>query len=88
MNWTPIVVMVILGGGFLICGTFDFTETTCKVVMIIRLHAMYLGSTKILVFLVVSLLVIAIATGVLVAKVWSYSRSGKFCMKDLNTPDS
>jgi hypothetical protein len=88
MNWTPVVAVVILGGGFLICGTFDFTETTCKVVMIIRLHAMYLGSTKILVFLGVSLLVITIATGILVAKVWSYSRSGKFCMKDSSAPGS
>lgn len=50
------------------------------IVMIIRLHAMYLGSRKILVFLIVSLLLTTIATAVLLAKVWSYTQSQEFVL--------
>ncbi|KAG2340620.1 hypothetical protein BDR05DRAFT_535075 [Suillus weaverae] len=63
INWTPVVVTVILGG-----------------VMIIRLHAMYLGSRKILIFLVVILLTLAIITGVLLAIVQGYTRSEEFVL--------
>jgi hypothetical protein len=88
MIWTPVVAVVILGGEFLICNSFDLNEATFTVVMIIRIHAMYLGSKKILVFLVVSLLLTAIATGVLLAKVQSDTQSGKCCMKESSAPSS
>jgi hypothetical protein len=88
MVWTPVVAVVILGGEILICNSFGLIETTYTVVMIVRLHAMYLGSRKILVFLIVSLLLTMIATGVLLAKVQSYTQSGKCCMKESSAPSS
>ncbi|KAG1781270.1 hypothetical protein EV702DRAFT_1042394 [Suillus placidus] len=63
INWTPVVVTVILGG-----------------VMILRLHAMYLGSRKILIFLVIILLTLTITTGVLLAIVQGYTRSEEFVL--------
>ncbi|KAG2340614.1 hypothetical protein BDR05DRAFT_534884 [Suillus weaverae] len=66
INWTPVVVIVILGG-----------------VMIIRLHAMYLGSRKILIFLVVILLTLAITTGVLVAIVEGDTQSEEFVLSGI-----
>ncbi|KAG1883683.1 hypothetical protein F4604DRAFT_1735922, partial [Suillus subluteus] len=50
------------------------------VVMIIRLHAMYQGSRKILVFLVTIGLALTIATGVLLAIVESYAHWEEFIL--------
>jgi hypothetical protein len=70
--------MIILDGELLNCNNSDFAEISCKVVITIRLHAMYLGSRKILIFLVVIFLALAITAGVLLVKVRRYARSGKF----------
>ncbi|KAG2124379.1 hypothetical protein DEU56DRAFT_917067 [Suillus clintonianus] len=50
------------------------------VVMIIRLHAMYRGSRKILLFLVIIFLALTIATGVLLVIVESYTRWEEFVL--------
>jgi hypothetical protein len=73
----PIFVIVILGGKFPNCSTSYSIQTPRKVVMIIRLHAMYQGSKKILAFLIAILLVLTITTGVLLAIAESYAQWGK-----------
>jgi hypothetical protein len=76
-DWMPIFIFVILGGKLLNCSNSDLTKISCEVVMIFRLHAMYQGSRKILVFLVAILLVLTIATGVLLGIVESYLQWGE-----------
>jgi hypothetical protein len=73
----PLVVVVILGGKFPRCSTSNSIQTQRKVVMIIRLYAMYQGSKKILAFLIAILLVLTITTGVLLAIAESYVQWGK-----------
>lgn len=76
-DWMPFLVIVILGGKFPKCSTSYSIQTLRKVVMVIRLHAMYQGSKKILAFLITILLALTITTGVLLAIAESYIHLGK-----------
>ncbi|KAG1803886.1 uncharacterized protein HD556DRAFT_1484507 [Suillus plorans] len=61
LYWTIWVLIAILGGEPTQLRYLDFTEISCKVIMIARLHAMYQRSRKVLVLLVVVFTAIVIA---------------------------
>ncbi|KAG1798890.1 uncharacterized protein HD556DRAFT_1439958 [Suillus plorans] len=66
--WTPVIVNAMLGGE--LTRTFltdiDLTEISFKVTMIARINAMYQGSKKLFIFLVVTLLACTITSVVMV----------------------
>lgn len=70
--------------GILINWTPGVVMIILSVVMTIRLHAMYLGSRKILIFLVIIFLALAVAAGVLLAKVRRYARSEEFVLSGIH----
>ncbi|KAG0700554.1 hypothetical protein DFH29DRAFT_617601 [Suillus ampliporus] len=66
--WIPVAVNAMLGGELLSCGAsliLSLLTYIMQVIMIVRIHAMYQQSRKILIFLVVVLLASTIASGVM-----------------------